>query len=302
VTAPPPRVDVGVVTWNTRDVTVRALRALLDSDQGVDIRLMVRDNASSDGTAEAISRAIPEAVVEAGTENLGFARGVNRLLASSDAPWFLTLNSDAWPEDGAIGRLVAAAEKDARIAAAAPLVLRPDGELEPTIHPFPSPAQSLRMAAHGSSAADHTTARRIDWAHGAALLFRRTAVDQLGGLDERLFMYAEDFEWCWRATRSGWMVWFEPAAVIRHVGNASAEQNYGELRLAAQWRNNYRVYRWHRGALPTTALRAANITRAGIEIARASARRKPGVRRYWRNQLRMHLVSTRQPDGPPTAS
>jgi GT2 family glycosyltransferase len=295
-----PRVDVGVVTWNTRDLSVRALRTLLDTDQDVDLRLLVRDNGSSDGTADAIARAVPEARLDAGPENLGFAGGVNRLLARSDAPWFLTLNSDAWPEPGAIRRMVDAAEVQPKVAAVAPLVRRPDGELERTIHPFPSARLSLHMAARGPVVPEHDTARAIDWAHGAALLLRRTAVDQLGGLDERLFMYAEDFEWCWRAHRRGWTVWFEPAAVIRHVGNASAEQNYGVRRLQAQWRNNYRVYRWHRGALPTVGLRAANVTRAGVELTRAMLRRKPGASRYWRQQLRVHFTSTRQPDGPPT--
>jgi GT2 family glycosyltransferase len=297
-----PRVDVGVVTWNTRELSVRALRTLLDTDQGVDLRLLVRDNGSSDGTADAIAREIPEADVDAGSDNLGFAGGVNRLLARSDAPWFLTLNSDAWPDPGAIRHMVDVADRQPKVAAVAPLVLRPDGELERTIHPFPSPGLSLRMTARGPVVEDHDVARTIDWAHGAALLFRRAAVDQLGGLDERLFMYAEDFEWCWRAQRHGWTVWFEPAAVIRHVGNASAAQNYGGRRLGAQWRNNYRVYRWHKGALPTLGLRAANVTRASVELSRAVVGRKPGAARYWRQQLRVHFLSTRQPDGPPTAT
>ena len=297
-----PRVDVGVVTWNTRDLTVQALRTLLENDQGVDLRVLVRDNGSADGTAEAIAAAIPEAVVEAGEDNLGFAGGVNRLLARSDAPWFLTLNSDAWPDVGAIARMVAAAGAGTKVAAVAPLVLRPDDTLEHTIHPFPSAGLSLRMAAHRPAVADHSAARPIAWAHGAALLFRRAAVDEIGGLDERLFMYAEDFEWCWRASQRGWTVWFEPSAVVRHIGNASAAQNYGTRRLTAQWRNNYRVYRWHRGALPTIGLRAANVVRASAELSRAIAGRKPGAARYWRQQLRVHFVSTRQPDGPPTAT
>src|SRR5437763_12989581 len=101
-----PRVDVGVVTWNTRDLTVRALRSLLDSDQGCDVRLLVHDNASSDDTASALRAEVPESDVEVAADNLGFAAGVNRLIARSDAPWFMTLNSDAWPEPGAIRRLV----------------------------------------------------------------------------------------------------------------------------------------------------------------------------------------------------
>ena len=84
-----PRVDVGVVTWNTRDLTVEALRRLLDTPTTCELRLLVRDNASTDGTADAIASRVPEAELDRGDANLGFAGGVNTLLARSDAPWFL---------------------------------------------------------------------------------------------------------------------------------------------------------------------------------------------------------------------
>src|SRR5438874_10878189 len=110
-------VDVFVVTWNTAELTVEALRRLLDSDQGCSLRLLVRDNGSSDGTPELLKERVPEAEVDAGSENLGFAAGVNTLLGRSSAPWILLLNSDAWPEPGAIGRLVDARRARPRPAA-----------------------------------------------------------------------------------------------------------------------------------------------------------------------------------------
>ena len=76
-------VDVGVVTWNTSDLTVEALRRLVDSDQGCGLRLLVHDNASTDGTPDAVRAQVPEAEVEVSAQNLGFAAGVNRLLARS---------------------------------------------------------------------------------------------------------------------------------------------------------------------------------------------------------------------------
>ncbi|MDX6286235.1 MAG: hypothetical protein QOG53_1720 [Frankiales bacterium] len=311
-----PRVDVGVVTWNTRELTVQALRRLLESDQGVDLRLLIRDNGSADGTAAAIAAAVPEAVVDADSDNLGFGRGMNRLLARSEAPWFLALNSDAWPEPGAIRRMVDAAEANPRCAAVAPLLLRPDGSLEHSTQPFPSarvatlatfPAYARRHPDRARALMFpgvwlHDEARTVDWAVGAALLLRRTAVDEVGGFDERLFMYAEDLEWCLRANRAGWSVWFEPAAVVRHVGNASGSQTYGGMgssgRVRTYWRNTYRVHRWYNGPIATSGLRIANALRAGVSWTRYVGRNK-GARRYWGAQLRAHFVSTRHPDGPP---
>src|SRR5260221_7301807 len=136
-------VDVCVVTWNTAELTAEALRRLMDSDQGAALRLLVRDNASTDGTSDLLRERVPEAEVDAGSENLGFAAGVNTLLARSTAPWILLLNSDAWPEPGAIGRLVEAGRAHPRAAAVAPRLERPDGTLEHSTHPFPS----VRVAA-----------------------------------------------------------------------------------------------------------------------------------------------------------
>lgn len=307
-----PRVDVGVVTWNTSAITVGALRRLLDSEQGCELRLLVRDNGSVDGTAQAIASAVPEAALDAGVDNVGFAAGVNLLLARSDAPWFLALNSDAWPEPCAVRRLVEAAQSHPQAAAVAPRLERPDGTLEHSTHSLPSLAIALRSGRPGYSrrhprAADalmlhgawrHDQAREVGWAVGAALLMRRSAVEQVGGFDERLFLYAEDLEWCWRARRAGWSVWFEPSAVVRHLGNASAVQNYGERRSAAYWRNTYRVYRRYHGPLGTLAYRGVNLAGSAGGWLRAR-RRGADARHYWQGELRAHLSSPRGSDGPP---
>ena len=267
-------VDVGVVTWNTAELTAGALRRLLDSDQGCRLRLLVHDNASSDGTPEVLGRRVPEAEVEVAGENLGFAKAVNRMLERSTAPWFLLLNSDAWPEPGAVGTMVAAAHRRPRAAAVAPLLLRPDGSVEHSTHPFPSPAVALADLLHGrrwmpprwlerhclEGAWHHDRPRAVDWAVGAALLLRRQAVEEVGGFDERFFMYVEDLEWCWRAADEGWETWFEPAAVVRHVGNVSGARRFGERRLGLESANLRRLLPSRLGparARAYTALQAA---------------------------------------------
>ena len=294
-----PRVDVGVVTWNTRDLTVDALRRLLDTDQGCSLRLLVHDNASSDGTPKALADLVPEAEVEVAAGNLGFAAGVNRLLARSSAEWFLALNSDAWPDPGAIGAMVAAAERHPRAAAVAPRLERPDGSLEHSTHPFPSVPIAFASAAgvrgawaerhllHGSWA--HDRERAVDWAVGAALLIRRTAYLSVGGFDESFFMYVEDLEWCDRAWRSGWEIWFTPDARVVHVGNASGSQRYGSARTATWVANTYRYYRRHHGPVSTGAYRVANAAGALRGAARGVVRRDKDLTRFWMQQVPQHL-------------
>lgn len=292
-------VDVGVVTWNTRDLTVDALRRLLDTDQGVNLRVLVHDNASSDGTPDAVREDVPEADVEVSPDNLGFAAGVNRLLARSDAPWFLALNSDAWPAPGAIAAMVAAAQRHPRAAAIAPRLERPDGELEHSTHPFPSVKVALasgvgvrgrwaeRHALHGAWM--HTSERAVDWAVGAALLIRREALDDIGGFDESFFMYVEDLEWCHRARRHGWEIWFTPDALVVHVGNASGEKRYGRARTATWLANTYRFYRRHHGPMSTTAYRTANAFGAASGSVRAAVHGNRGLARFWLRQVPLHF-------------
>lgn len=300
--------DVGVVTFNTSQVTVAALGRLVSAEPAGFMRLLVHDNASTDGTADAISAALPDAEVQRSPVNLGFAAGMNRLLARSSSPWFLALNSDAWPEPGAIRRLLETAAQRPRAAALAPRLEDPAGELEPSTFPFPSlgvaaitaastghrlwPRRAERMMLIG--AWRHDRPRAVDWAIGAALLMRREAVEQLGGFDESFFMYAEDIEWCWRARDAGWEIWFEPSAVVHHLGNASGVSAYGERRSRAYWHNTYRLYRRRHGPISTAAYRALNVAGALRLYTRARLKRNPGERGYWATQLRAHLA--RLPD------
>jgi GT2 family glycosyltransferase len=314
-------VDVGIVTWNTAELTTEVLTKLRDQDHGCRLRLLVHDNGSSDGTATTLSRLVPEAEVESSTQNLGFAAGVNRLLSRSNAPWFLTLNSDAWPEPGAIARLVDAAERDPHAAAVAPLLLRPDGRIEHSTHPFPSLGTALIDATQGrrwlprrllerrllEGAWRQDRSRTVDWAVGAALLFRRSAVEQIGPLDERFFMYVEDLEWCWRARQLGWKVLFEPGAVVRHIGDVSGSRRWRGRRASLE-AANLRVFLGEalgprRAALYRT-LEAAAIAE---ELLVARLRGEDDLAGHWRQELKVWLrfepppavrPPEEEPDGP----
>jgi N-acetylglucosaminyl-diphospho-decaprenol L-rhamnosyltransferase len=305
----PPTVDVGVVTWNTAELTVTALRRLLDSDQGVRIKLWVRDNGSTDGTAEAVAREVPEAELDADRDNLGFAAGMNRLIRRGRAPWFLALNPDAWPEPGAVGALVRAASNLPTAAAVAPRLERPDDSLEHSTHPFPS----LRVAlVHALGARhwlgprkleremimgfwDHDRPRRVDWAVGAALLMRRSHLEEIGGFDEGYFMFAEDLDWCWRAHAGGLDILFEPDARFRHVGNASGSQAYGSSRIEVETASLLRFYRRTHGGAATAAYRYASALACTENWLGARLRRDHAAAERWSREARALVRGPRPP-------
>jgi GT2 family glycosyltransferase len=305
-----PRVDVAVVTWNSAALTTRSLRRTLDQDQGCDLRLIVHDNGSTDGTLSALDEGVPEAEVESSEVNLGFARAMNCLMARSDAPWFLALNSDAWADRGAIGTLVGSAERHPRSAATAPLLLRPDGTPEASTHPFPSlktafidvvggrgwmPKRRLEsLCLEGSW--EHDRPRNVDWAVGAALLMRRDAIEELGGFDERFFMYAEDLAWCWNASKAGWEIRFEPAARVHHIGNASGSKRWGHRRLGLEAENLRVLLPEIMGARRAALYRWLQAAACAERVFVSRARGDRAVADWWRLQLEAHM----QLQDPPT--
>jgi GT2 family glycosyltransferase len=304
-------VDVGIVTYNTRDVTLRTLERLADVSTP-NLRVLVHDNASTDDTAAAVRRRFPEVEVSVGGRNLGFAAGMNALLRTAGAPWFLALNSDAWPQPGAIDRLLDAARHHPRAAAVAPRLQRPDGTLEHSTHPFPSLVVAAAGAAgvgqrvgsrwgrrhllHGAWAHDEPT--DVDWAVGAALLLRRTAIEDIGLFDERFFMYAEDLDWCWRAADHGWTIRFEPSAVVTHIGNASGASVYESRRTAAWIRNSALVYRSHHGAWGSRAHQVLEAAGALHAATRGALARDRPRARYWLDAARWHLTPLAATDRP----
>lgn len=285
---PGTRVDVGIVSWNTRDLTLAAVqRTLAGAGADLDLRVLVRDNGSTDGTVDAVRAAHPEVDVDSG-DNVGFAAGVNALLARSDAPWLFLLNSDAWPEEGALATLLAAAARHPRAALLAPRLLRPDGGLEESVHPLPTPALAARGVL-GRRAAQPLSEQPVGWAVGAALLLRRAAVDEIGPWDERFFMYAEDLDYCWRAWERGWEVRFVPQAVVRHIGNASGAQRYGERREQVAIRNANQVVGERLGPVRGAAWRGLNAAAAVRMAVGAERQRDRGRADHWWRQVPAHL-------------
>jgi GT2 family glycosyltransferase len=141
----------------------------------------------------------------------------------------------------------------------------------------------------GRYAWDHDVEREVDWAVGAVWLLRRIALESVGELDESLFMYAEDLDWCWRAHEEGWEVWFTPTAVFRHVGNASGSAKFGAGRSAAWINNSIRVHQKHRSLPVTVSWQAVNAAGAMIAAWRARRRHNPELERIWRSQARQWL-------------
>jgi len=233
MTAGPSRVSAVVVNYNARDHLLECIRSL--RADGV-TEIVVADNDSTDGSAEALKRVDPDAMIVPTGSNLGYGGGANRGAARASGDLLLVCNSDVVVEPGAVKALVSALEDDEQLALVGPRIEDRSGALYPSPRTFPDLGVALGHAFLGLVAPanrftrryrmldwDHATAGLVDWVSGSCFLVRRTAWLALGGFDEAYFMYVEDVDLCWRAAKAGFRVGFEPSARVIHVQGASTD-------------------------------------------------------------------------------
>lgn len=273
-------IGVIIVSFNTHAL----LRACLESLQTctLQLRIVVVDNASQDGSATLVREAFPAVDLIALRENIGFAAGTNvgiRHLGVGTTPgalatlqplpgvpasppeYVLLLNPDTVVQPGAIEVLVAFLEQHPRVGAVGPRLLNPDGSVQAAAFRFPTlamtaldlfppgevlPGRLYNSWWHGRyphESAAHASFP-IDHPLGACILTRRAVLEQVGLLDEQFFMYAEEVDWCYRVRAAGWAIWQEPCAQVTHVGGASTRQFRGAMQIAL-YRSRLRFFQKH---------------------------------------------------------
>jgi GT2 family glycosyltransferase len=250
-------VSVIVVSHNTRAYLERCLRLLGESHE-----VIVVDALSSDGSRELVQDRFPHVRLVELDENPGYGGALNRGIALASGAHLVLMNGDAWPQEGAVERLVSFAESEPRAGAVGPRLLNPDGTLQPSVRGFPTlwrlateylflrwlgPRTRVLNAFYGAGF-DHRSQRDAEFLVGAVLLVRRAAFDEIGGFDERFFMFNEEVDLCYRARAAGWNVVFWPGAEFTHVGGASTAP-IGPRMYREQLRSHLLFLDKHRGAV-----------------------------------------------------
>ena len=238
--------SVVVVTYRSKDHILACLRSLATGARARDAgsgsltwECVVVDNDSHDGTPELVEREAPGTRVVRSGANIGYARAVNRGIAETTGAFVLVSNPDCVWSEGSIHELASWLESHARCGIAAPRIVNPDGSLEYSARSYPGPFvllfnrySLLTRLWPGNPWTrrylltdwDHRTARSVDWASGAALLVRRAAAAEVGGMDEAFFMFNEDVDWCRRMNLAGWSVDYVPGAeTVHHIGASHGE-------------------------------------------------------------------------------
>lgn len=215
-------VSVIVVNFNARDTLSHCMEALrAQSLQAA--RVIVIDNASTDGSIESARELFPEFEYVCLTENTGFAAANNRAIERCDSEFVALLNPDAFPEPDWLKELVNAARQTPAAASFGSCQLMTgDADVLDGIEDVCHISGLVWRGGHGRSRnSDDYSAREIFSPCAAAALYRRQAIQSVGGFDEDFFCYVEDVDLGFRLRLSGWQSWYVPTAVVRHVGSAT---------------------------------------------------------------------------------
>ncbi|MBE0536857.1 MAG: glycosyltransferase family 2 protein [Phycisphaerae bacterium] len=263
------RLSIIIVSWNVKDDLLRCVASLRDNPPPDPVEQIVVDNASADATVEALRRQYPEVAVIANAENVGFAAACNQGIARAQGDYILLLNPDTIVHPHALDEMAAFLDANPGVGACGPKLLNEDGSVQGSVRRFPT---------FGAVLYSHTVCRvlglfrrqhrrwmmkdftfdqqaDVDQLMGAAMMVRRSVIDEVGPLDVDFFMYFEDVDWCYRIKEAGWRIVFVPEAVITHLGGRSSVQ--APFRRIMMLRSLLAFFRKHRRRLPMFLFTAA---------------------------------------------
>ncbi|SDE15301.1 glycosyltransferase family 2 protein [Rhodococcus tukisamuensis] len=268
-----PRIGIVIVTYDSADVLPGCLNSLVQGQRGVELAAtVVVDNASVDNSV-AVAEASRVTTVRMG-RNAGYAAGFNAGVAVLDLDALdavCVLNPDCRLRPGALAALADAVQRPG-YGIAAPRLVNPDGTLQPTLRRMPAVHRAVVEAVVGGSRAGrfgelikapepHATPGPAAWATGAALLMSVEALRTTGEWDESFLLYSEETDFILRAADQGWALWYEPAAVVEHLGAASGFSPALAGLIAV---NKIRLFRRRRRLLATIAYALAVTAGEGV--------------------------------------
>jgi GT2 family glycosyltransferase len=247
------QVSAVVVNWNAGEHLIRCVRSLLDQ-QKVDVDVVVVDNASSDGSLAGLATLGERVRIVQTGGNLGFGRGVNRGVAVCETPYVVVLNPDVVLEKEALYGLGHFLDVHSEIGIVGPCLKDADGQIHASCGFAPRLVDEIcrKFLLHlvfplfKFRRTRPVVAKKVDWVTGACFAVRRDVFTSLGGLDEAIFMYYEDVDFCLRVKALGWQVWYLPDVMGMHVGGESSKQALTRMLVVSEASYGY-VIRKHLG-------------------------------------------------------
>ncbi len=254
--------SVVIVNWNTESLLRDCLRSVYDTVEGMTFEVIVVDNASSDGSVAMLKVEFPQVRRIENYENRGFAAANNQAFRVMTGRYALMLNSDTVLTGGAVRELYAFMEEHPEAVMACGQLLNADGSKQNSIAAFPTPLslvvnvpllEILFPARYPSKRQEYRHPIEVDSGIGACLIVRKSAIDGVGGLDERYFFFFEETDWARTMREAGWKIYHVPTARIYHFQGKSVG---ADVRSRIHfYRSRYLYFlKWESGAWPIAAV------------------------------------------------
>jgi GT2 family glycosyltransferase len=220
--------DLSIIipSFNTKDLLQACLQSVFQQTKGIDFEVIVVDNHSTDGSPEMVKKKFPQVILIKNKTNLGFAQANNQGMKRAKGEYFLLLNSDTKIKSNALKKLVSLAKKKKDLGIAGSRLLNLNDTPQPSTGPFytlPLTFISLFRGDHYLRQSPSQT-KKVDWLMGACFLIKREVTKKVGYLDEKFFMYVEEMEYCYRAHKAGFGVYFFPRAEVYHLERGSSPE------------------------------------------------------------------------------
>lgn len=238
-------VSIIFVSYNTADLTIKAIDLVLRSQHNLNLEIFVVDNASRDGSADLVASRFPEVHLIRNQHNVGFGRANNQVLPLYKGRYILLLNTDAFVESDTLQKTFDFMERNSDIGVLGVKLLGRDGVLQPSCRYFPTPLNIFlnrtglfklfpKVQLVDDMAWDHNTARECDWVPGCYYLVRKEVVDKVGLFDPRYFLYYEEVDHCYATKQAGWKVTYFPETPVVHIGGESAKTDHSISSVSRQ--------------------------------------------------------------------
>lgn len=232
------KISVVIVTYNISGLIAECLRTLKEALSEFESEIIIVDNESKDNTLAIVAQVAPDCKIIQNRKNVGFCVANNQGFAIAKGEYIMLLNADTEVKPDAIKRLIQVLESDKSIWAVGPDLPQPRDPVEilacgyqPTLWnsfcqyfmlSFLFPRSRYFSGTNLYRKANYSTPVHVEWISGACILTRRSVIDLIGGLDESIFMYADDFEWCNRVISAGGRILYVPDAVVVHFAGSQS--------------------------------------------------------------------------------
>ena len=261
-------VSIVIISYNVSDLLNDCIVSI-KKETSCNYEIIVVDNNSKDNSAEMLKTCHPDVRLIQNEMNVGFAKANNQAFKEASGKYILMLNPDTVVLNKAIDKLVQFMDEYPDAGAAGCKLLYPDMSLHPSCRRFTTIwsevySLSLLFVLFNTYSNlndllppkfDYNKINEVDYVWGACMILRGKAIERVGMLDERYFMYAEEQDWCFQAKKAGWKIYYIPDGQVIHIGGASSSRNTLKLINPNLYKSIYLMIKKNRSAIASLSFK-----------------------------------------------